>query len=165
MTTAPKFIASKFNPKGKIKEVEGTVLNPVNAGLKFVLTACSESGEYTSDLYKMLVKRFPKVKEDYRSLFINSQLKLGNNQTSPISSEAWIVQLFCLDKNDKLDKKAMVECVKKVLEDAKYEKASLHVSDLLFKEVPALKKLLEADAPEYGVNLYIYKEPEELFKK
>lgn len=150
---------NKFIRLGTVKEVDGSVLAPVNAGLKMILTACSQSGEYESPLYNMLVKRYSKVKDDYRSLFINQNIKLGELHTTAANSETWIMQAVCMDKKNKLDKMALETCLKKLIDSAKYEHASLHISDLLYKDVPALKKMLPALTTEAGVNLYVYKEP------
>lgn len=149
---------NKFITQGRMKEVDGSVLAPINAGLKMILAVCSQTGKYESPLYNMLTKRFSKVRDDYRGLFINQQMKLGELHTTAANSETWVMQAVCMDTKDKLDKKALESCIKKLVDTAKYEKASLHVSDLLFKEVPSLKKTLAKTVLEAGVNLYVYKD-------
>lgn len=150
---------NKFTQAGRIKECTGSVLTPQNAGLKMVLSVCSQSGLYESPFYNMITKRYTKVKSDYREWFVTQQgLKLGNLNTTAITSETWVMQAVCLDGKEKLDKKALEACVTKLIDQAKYEKASIHISDLLLKEVPALKKLLMTAIPEAGLNLYVYDE-------
>jgi hypothetical protein len=149
---------TQFKQAGRVKECTGSVLIPQNSGLKMVLAVCSQSGLYESPFFKMITKRYTKVKSDYREAFVTQQgLKLGNVNTTAITSETWVMQAVCLDVKEKLDKKALETCVTKLVEMAKYEKASLHVSNLLLQEVPALKKLLAA-IPEAGLNLYLYDE-------
>jgi len=155
--TTPTNQFNKFQVQGRVKEVDGSILAPVNSGLKMIIAVCSQTGEYESPFYNMLIKRYSKVRDDYRSLFINQNIKLGTIHSTATNSETWVMQLVCLDKNNKLDKKSLEDCITKLLDSAKYEKASLHVSDLLFKDVPSIKKLLMSKSPEAGVNLYIYK--------
>lgn len=150
---------NKFTKAGMIKECAGSVLTPQNAGLKMILSVCSQSGLYESPFYNMITKRFAKVKSDYREAYVTQQgLKLGNVNTTAISSESWIMQSVCFDAKNKLDKKALEVCVDKLVAMAVYEKASLHISDMLLKEVPALKKLLPSVALQNGVNVYLYDE-------
>jgi hypothetical protein len=109
----------------------------------------------------MITKRWSKVRDDYRSWFVNRQnFKLGTLNSTAISSETWIQQAVCLNEKNKLDKTALEACVKKLIDTAKYERASIHVSDMLFKEVPAIKKLLLTMVPEAGLNLYVYNDLE-----
>ena len=56
------------------------------------------------------------------------------------------------------DVKALEECVKKVCDSAKYEKASVHVSSLLTKAVPELTDLLNTHLVKNGVNVSYYEE-------
>lgn len=150
----------KFNANvGKVKEVDGSVLFPIHSGLKIIVSAVSLSGEYSSPLYNTLVKRYGKVREDYRGLYINRNIKLGNVHSTATSSETWVMQMVCLDAKDKVDKTAVDACVAKLVEFAQYEQGSLHVSELLFTELPTFKKALLEQAPGKGVNVYIYLEP------
>lgn len=151
------------NP-GKVKEVVGSALLPINSGLKMVIAACSLSGEYSSKTYETIIKRFGRVREDYRGLYINRNIKLGNIHTTIVSSEVWVAQLVCFNEKEKLDKKALTDCVKKLVDLAKYEKASLHVDELLFKEVPTMKKVLLETAQPLGISVYIYKNATETTK-
>ncbi len=142
-----------------VKECAGSVLTPQNAGLKMILATVSQNGEYSSPFFNMITKRFAKVKSDYREAFVTQQgLKLGNVNTTAITSESWIQTAVCLDAKNKLDKKALEICVNKLVAMAVYEKASLHISNMLFGEVPALKKLLPSVALANGVNVYLYDE-------
>jgi len=149
---------NRFTKVGMVKECAGSVLTPQNAGLKMILAVCSQSGTYETPFYSMITKRFIKVKSDYREAFVTQQgLKLGNVNTTAITSESWIMQAVCLDKKNKLDKLALEACVNKLIEMATYERASVHVSALLLQEIPALKKLLPK-VTEAGLNIYLYDE-------
>jgi len=150
---------SKTGFQAKVREVKGSILAPVNAGLKMTLVACSQSGSYSSPLYDAMVKRYPKIKEDYRGLFINQNLKIGAVYTTAVNSEVWILQAVCMDKEGVLDETALKACVKKAVSSACYEGASLHLSELLFNDVPELKEALTAEAIKSGVNIYLYVEP------
>ncbi len=156
---------NKFLVKGRVKEVESSIMSPVQSGLKMILATCSQSGSYKSPLFDMLGKRYVKVHDDYRSMFVNRQIKLGTVQTSAISSEVWVMSAVCMDEKGKLDKKGLEACVKKLLDMARYEGASLHISDLLYKEVPELATMLPEASINAGINLYLYKEPEQLVKR
>ncbi len=150
---------NRFAKAGMVKNCAGSVLTPQNSGLKMILAVVSQTGEYESPFFNMITKRFSKVKADYREAFVTQQgLKLGNVNTSAITSESWIMTAVCLDKKNKLDKKALEDCIKKLVSVAKYEQASLHLSTLLLQEMPALKKLLPATALANGVNVYVYDE-------
>lgn len=150
---------NRFQVAGKVKECLGSVITPEQSGLKMILTVISQSGENSSDFYKMVTKRYGKAHQDYREWFVTQQnMKLGTLNNTAVASDAWIMQAVCLDKKNKLDKVALEGCIKKLVEQAKYENGSIHLSSMLLKEVPALKKLLPAMATEAGVNVYLYAE-------
>ena len=146
-----------FGLQGRIKECHGSSLNPVNAGLKMIVSFCSQSDKYESPFYNMLIKRFGKVHSDFREWFVMQNLKFGTVNTTAVNSDTWIMSLVCLDKKNKLDKAALEDCLKKVIEMAVYERFSLHISEMLLKEAPHLKKLLPTIS-NAGVNVYLYKE-------
>lgn len=149
----------KFIQPAKVKHVKGSVIAPENAGLRIILNLCSQSGKYNSTLFSALTKRWMRVREDYKNWFAGQvNFKLGNISTTAIASDTWVVHSLCFDKEEALNAEALKACVKKIVTLAKSEKASLHVSEFLFRDVPELKTLLEQEVPTQGVLLYEYSE-------
>lgn len=157
---------NRFVQKGSVKEVLGSITAPEHVRLAIIFTPCSMSGEYRSDVYDKIVTRWSKVRQDYRERFVNrDNFKLGELVITAVSSDIWIVQAICLNEKNKLDKMALETCVNKVVATAKYEKAYIHTSQLLFKDFPAIKKALVETVPSEGLNLYCYTDQESVAVK
>ena len=52
----------------------------------------------------------------------------------------------------------MAGCLKKVAAMAKYEKASVHVSNLMVEKVSGMKELLVSEMLDKGTSVYFYTE-------
>lgn len=151
---------NKFITPGKMKQVNATIIAPENAGLRFVLNACGVSGKFESKLGTLLNKRWSKVREDYKGWHATQHnFKLGLLNTTAVSSDTWVVNMLVEDKDGNLDQAALQLAVKKVADLAKYEHASVHVSNILTTEVPELQPLLAKNLAEEGINVYFYTEP------
>jgi len=150
---------NKFLVQGKFKEITGSILAPQHAGLRLVLSTNNLSGKPENPVFPIFDKKWRKVREDSKGWFSSRiNYKLGCVNTTAVQSDTWVIHLLCQDENFKTDDKALEDCLKKVTEMAKYEKASVHVSQLLLDSVPGMKASLLKLAVENGVNVYSYKE-------
>lgn len=150
---------SNFVQKGKIKVVNGSVALPHNTGLGFVVIPCDMSGNPSSNLFSMLGKKWGKVISEYKFWYPKiTSFKLGNIHDTVLQSDAWAVYCLCKDKDGKLDKNALEACVDKLISKAKFEKASLHVSNLVISEVPEFADFLREKVVSAGVNVLLYDE-------
>lgn len=145
---------------GKVKQIDTTILAPENAGLRFIINACAQSGKFESKLDTLLTKKWAKVREDYKGWHATQHnFKLGLVNTTAVSSDTWIVNMLVQDKENKVDAKALQAAIKKLSELSKYENASVHVSNLLISEIPELKDLLIEYVVQNGTHVYFYSEP------
>lgn len=151
--------SNRFAVQGKVKELKGSVLLPENAGLRFVLSVTNTAGKPESPLYPIFDKKWKKVKEDARGWFVNKtgEYKLGAINQTAVQSDTWVIHLLCQNDTLVTDAKALEESVKKAVALAKTEKASVHISNVLVKDVPELKKLA-SKFTEQGINVYFYDE-------
>ena len=152
---------NRFQPAGKVKNIKGSILAPHDAGLRFVLSVTSLSGKSDDHpLYPLFDKKWKQVKQDAKGWFTNKtgSYKLGATNVTAVQSDTWVIHMLCQDDNLNTDVKALEECVKKVCDSAKYEKASVHVSSLLTKAVPELTDLLSTHLVKNGVNVSYYEE-------
>ena len=153
---------NKFTTPGKVKEVNGSVINPEHVRLAIIFVPCSTTGKYESDVYTKISTRWSKVKQEYRERFVNrQQFKLGEVIMTAIASDIWIAQALCLNDKNKLDKAALDTCVKTVVAAAKYENAYIHTSRLSLDAFPAMKKVLPTAILPEGLNLYVYSDSEQ----
>lgn len=151
---------NKFHPVGKTKVVKGSVLNPENSGLRFILSFTNLAGKQESPLFPMFEKKWRKVREDARGWYTTKTgaYKLGAINTTAVQSDTWVIHMLCQDNNLKVDINGLKECLKKVLASAKYEKASVHVSRLLLDVVPELGELSKEYFVNNGISVYYYEE-------
>lgn len=152
----------KFTIPGRTKQINATILAPENAGLRIILNICGQSGKFESKLDKLLCSRWARVKSDYKEWHATQyNFKLGMlNTNSAVASDTWVCNALVKDKNDVVDNVALETAIKKLSALCKYERASLHVSNILVDECPGLKDLLTTHLIDDGVNVYFYAEPE-----
>jgi len=152
-----------FVKHGMTKMVAGSVVHPELSGLRLVLAFAQE---YASDkkptfdqypLYDVLDKKWNVAKREIKAWFAErSGFKLGNLKNTIVQSDIQLVHALVYDKDGNLDTKALTTAVKKLVEMAKYERASVHVSTLLTEAVPQLTEMLQKQAIEQGVSVYYY---------
>lgn len=148
---------NKFVLPGKVKQAKSSIITPEDAGLRFVITLCSDDGSFDTPLQTTLNKRWARVRQDYKGWYAErSNFKLGNILTSAVNSDTWVVHMLCLGKDNQLDDKAMTSCMKKLSDTAKYENASIHLSKELTDAFPKLAELLKDYITVNGINLYFY---------
>ncbi len=151
---------NRFQPQGKAKIIKGTILAPENAGLRLVLSVANMGGKTDYSLYKVFDKKWKKVREETKGWYTTrtGAYKLGVNNTTAVQSDTWVIQMLCQTKELETDVKSLEECLKKVCQMAKYEKATVHVSSILLDEVPEMKSCLDKQLLSQGVNVYFYEE-------
>lgn len=149
----------KFAPKGKTKVVKGSILAPENAGLRFVLNSFGLSGKPEGNLFALFDKKWSRVRSEARGWYATRQnFKLGQINTTAVQSDTWILTMLVKNEDGVLDDTALNTCLKKVCDMAKYERATVHISDLLTEELPTLKDKLEAALVDNGVSVVYYEE-------
>ena len=152
---------NKFQPPGKFKVIKGTVLTPETTGLSLVLNVVNMGGKTDDAIYKLFEKKWPRVKSETRNQWINKNgfYKLGTVDTVLVQSDAWVINMRCQDENSQTDLNAVENCLKKVYDMAKSEKASVHISSALMSSVPELADLAKKALTDNGIYVYFYEEP------
>jgi len=90
---------------------------------------------------------------------VHTTFKLGAVKDIAVQSDVWLMNMLVLDKDNKLNDKALLTALKEVCKVAKYERASVHVSTLLTTAFPQLQDLLTTNLVEQGVSVFFYEEP------
>jgi hypothetical protein len=154
-----KMSENRFVTAGKTKVVEGSILSPELGNLRLVLVPINEAGVTDTEMYNLLNKKWRQAKVDAKGWYSNHiDFKLGNIQTTAVQSDTWVVHCLFEDKDQKVNAKAMAGCLKKVAAMAKYEKASVHVSNLMVEKVSGMKELLVSEMLDKGTSVYFYTE-------
>jgi len=150
---------NKFAPKGKVKVVAGTIVNPEYAGLKLILHPINDSGEANSKLSETLDKKWKKVKEETKGWYSSRvNFKQGEINTVAVQSDVWVINSLCKDKDNQFQMESLTSCLKKIVSIAKNEKASVHISMLLNEDYSDLSTVLENEVVNSGVNVSYYQE-------
>lgn len=152
---------NKFQQPGRLKVVQGSILNPHNAGLRFVLNLNNMAGKAESPLYPIFEEKWPKVKQEAKGWFNTrtGAYKLGAVNTTAVQSDTWVVHMLCQTEELQTDQAGLEKCLKEVCKMAKYERATVHVSSLLVSAVPELQELLNTQLVDQGVSVSFYEEP------
>ena len=152
---------NKFLQPGRVKVIQGSILTPHNAGLRFVLNVNNLAGKAESPLYPLFDKKWARVKQEAKGWYNTrtGAYKLGAVNNTAVQSDTWVMHLLCQDEELQTDAKALQACLKEVCKMAKYERASVHVSTLLTDAVPELTDLLQSELVDNGVSVSYYEEP------
>lgn len=153
---------NKFQVQGKTKTIQGSILSPHNAGLRFVLSITNLAGKPDGNpMYPTFEKKWVKVKQEARGWYANKTgaYKLGAVNTTAVQSDTWVIHLLAQNEDMQTDSSALEKCLKEVCKMAKYERATVHVSTLLTDAVPELNNLLTTQLVDQGVSVYLYDEP------
>lgn len=150
-----------FLTPGRIKIVQGSIVNPENAGLRFVLSVTNMVGKAEGPLYPVIEKKWPKVKQEAKGWYNTrtGAYKLGAVNTTAVQSDTWVLHLLCQDDKLETDLGALTACLKEVCKMAKYERATVHVSSVLTESIPELTTTLGTELVEQGVSVSFYEEP------
>jgi hypothetical protein len=151
----------KFQQPGRVKVIQGSILAPENAGLRFVLNVANMVGKVDSPVYPLFDKKWPTVKREVKGWFNarDGKYKLGAINTTAVQSDTWVLNLLCQDADLTTQADGLKVCLKEVCKMAKYERASVHVSTLLTDAIPELQASLTKELVENGVSVYFYEEP------
>ncbi len=154
--------AKLFQQQGRVKVINGSILAPENAGLRFVLNVANMVGKVENPLYALFEKKWPTVKREVKGWFNarDGKYKLGAINTTAVQSDTWVLNLLCQDAELQTSTEGLTACLKEVCKMAKYERASVHVSTLLTASIPELQELLTKELVENGVSVYFYEEPQ-----
>ena len=150
--------AKKVINAGKIRRNDLSILTPVGSELKIIFNPCNIEGKFDTDLHKLLSKRWTKPKDEYKMWFVTRQnFKLNESIMASVQSDVWVYNTL-LFKEDKFQGD-----LNKVLKDlatkAKYDKGSVHISDLVFDQLPELnEEMLKKHLLDEGVNVFLYKD-------
>jgi hypothetical protein len=154
---------NKFQPVGSTKVINGSILTPHHAGLRFVLNFNNMVGDSKgSPLFPVFNKKWPKVQQESRGWY---QAKTGNYKMGTLAgvvavqSDVWVVCMLVQDKDLKVDLVALQKCLKQVCKDAKADKASVHISTLLTDMTPELAEMAQKELVSQGVSVLYYNEP------
>jgi hypothetical protein len=153
----------KFKVLGKTKVIKSSILNPHNAGLRFVLSINNLAGAPEGNpLLPLFDKKWKKVREESRGWFATKTgaYKLGAINTTAVQSDTWVIHMLCQDNDLNFSESGMKDCLKAVAKLAKYEKATVHVSHNLTSNLPIVfTGLLESELLSQGISVFFYEEP------
>ena len=161
MTDSSKDSVKKFQTPGRVKVIDGSILAPHNAGLRFVLSITNTAGKPESPMYPLFEKKWKKVKEEAKGWWSNKTGKyvLGAVNTTSTQSDTWVIHMLVQDDDLKTSVPAVETCLKEICKMAIYEKATIHVSNVLTSFIPELQDLLTKHLVENGVSVNYYNEP------
>jgi hypothetical protein len=162
MSNDNKDTVKKFQQPGRVKVVQGSIVAPQNAGLRFVLNVANMAGKAEGPMYTLFEKKWPTVKREVRGWFTtrDGKYKLGTTHTLAVQSDTWVISLLCQDDKLETNDDALRTCLKEVCKSAKYERATVQVSTKLTDALPSLQELLNKELVEEGVSVNYYDEPE-----
>jgi hypothetical protein len=151
---------NQFQQSGRVKVVKGSILNPEFAGLRFVLNIANMAGKPESPLYPIFDKKWPKVKSEVRGWWATKTgaFQLGAINTVSVQSDIWVLSLLCQKEDLTIDTAGLEKCLKEVCKQAKYEKATVHVSTILTNSIPEMTNLLQSQLIDQGVSVSFYEE-------
>lgn len=152
---------NKFQVVGKTKVINGSILSPENAGLRFVLSLNNLAGKVEGNpLLPLFDKKWKKVREETKGWFATKTgaYKLGAINTTAVQSDTWVVHMLCQDADLQVSTTGLADCLKKVCTSALAEKATVHVSSVLTDNIPELKELVTEHLLNKGVSVYFYEE-------
>jgi hypothetical protein len=159
MNKVDQSLDTKFVQKGKVKVVKGSILTPEYAGLRLIINFVNSSGKPEGPLYQIFDKKWKKIKEETKGWYASrTNFKLGEVNTIAVQSDTWVINCLCQDELMVVQEKALDNCVKKISDMAKNEKASVHVSSLLLQSYPELMNKLNKNLVDVGINVSVYEE-------
>lgn len=161
MTTNDKQ-PNKFQQPGRVSTINGSILAPHNAGLRFVLSVNNLAGKNEGNpMLPIFDKKWPKVKAESRGWFATKTgaYKLGAVNTTAVQSDTWVVHMLCQGEDLQVNGAGLAKCLKEVCKMAKYERATVHVSTVLTNSIPEMTNLLKEELIDQGVSVAFYQEP------
>jgi len=163
-TNAHEAAKNQFQVQGRVKVIQGSILQPHNAGLRIVLNFANLSGKIDGPIYAVWAKKWNQIQKEVKGAYAQKTgaYKLGTIAcTTAVQSDVWAVSLLCQDDKLKTDVKALEASLKEVCKMAKSEQASVHISSFLVDIVPELQELAQKTLVENGISVNYYEEPSE----
>lgn len=150
----------KFRALGKTKTIKGSILNPEVAGLRFILTLNNLLGTASCPLLPIFDKRWKKVREEGRGWYVarTGAYKLGALKITAVQSDTWVIHCLVQDEKLQVNVESLETCLKEICKLSKYEKGSVHISNILLDAIPELKDLVVKNLLEESVSVYFYEE-------
>src|SRR5579859_3430587 len=149
-----------FQQPGKVKMVNGSILMPHNAGLRFILSINNMKGSVEGNpLFSVFDKKWLQVKVDSKGFYTNKtgSYKLGTILgTTATQSDTWVIHCLVQDENLQVNLPSLEKCLKDMCKMAKYEKASIHISSILTQMIPELSELVNEHLVKNGVGVSYY---------
>jgi hypothetical protein len=153
---------NKFQQPGRVKTVKGSIVNPENAGLRFILSVNNLAGKLDGNpMLPIFEKKWPKVKAEARGWYATrtGAYKLGAVNTTAVQSDTWVIHMLCQGEDLSVDTVGLTKCLKEVCKMAKYERATVHVSTALTNSISELTDSLVEELVNQGVAVSFYEEP------
>jgi hypothetical protein len=153
---------NRFTVKGKMQHAPqgASVLSPLNAGTRLIVNFVSLGPKFDQPLDKLIERIWNKARQDYFGWSGDIRnFKLGNIKDTLVNSDIMILSLLVRDEKGVVDGEALEKALDKLTAFAKMEKGSIHISQFLIDEVPALKELVDKHCASNGVNCYFYDLP------
>lgn len=144
---------------GKMQQVPGgqSVIAPINAGQRIIMNFVSEGPKFDQKLDKMIERVWKRVRDDYFGWASDlKNFKSGAIKDTVVASDTYVVNMLVRDKNNVVNSSALEKALEQLSKFAKSEKCSVHISELLVEEVPALKPLVQKHIAANGINCYFY---------
>lgn len=155
---------NKFMVPGKMQQAPAgaSILCPINSGLRMIVNFVSLGPKFDQKLDKMLERVWNRVRQDYFSWSGDIRgFKLGAIKDTLVASDLMILNLLVRDEEGIIDADALEKALQNLSGFAKTEKGSIHISQLLIDEVPALKDLVKKYISDAGIHCYFYDLPAE----
>jgi len=148
---------NKFIQKGKFREAKSALVAPENSGLRFVLNPMDVKATFQNSINVTVATKWKKVREEGKAWHANqSGFKLGEMQSVAVQSDVWVLNLVLLSESGNTTKVSLDAAFKKAAAMAKYEKASIHMSqDML--NYDDCKEMATKHFIDEGINVYVYK--------
>jgi len=152
---------NKFQTAGRIKVVNGSILNPQDGGLRFILNVANLSGKTDGPMYNIFNKKWPKVKAEVRGWYATKtgDYKVGALHTFAVQSDVWVISMLVQNADQTTDLVGLEKCLKDICKQAKYEKASVAISNVLTEAIPELTEMVQKQLVNQGVSVAFYTEP------
>lgn len=148
---------NKFVTPGKFRQATSVITAPDNSGLRFVLNPIDASSKLATPVNEILTKRWKEAKTQAKSWASNiATYKMGEVQTVAVQSDVWVVNMLILDADCKVDEVALEKSLKKIAAMAKYERATVHASDMLM-DIPSFGTHCKTHLLDEGLSLWVYK--------
>ena len=146
---------NKFSTPGKFRKAASELTTPENSGLRFILNPIDTKVELKSDINELIAKKWKRCRDDAKGWYAGrNKFKLGEIQTVAVQSDVWVINLLVTEGSE-VPAESLDSAMKKTGDLAKYEKATVHISDKMLAianfESLAIKHLIDN-----GINVYVY---------